>query len=160
MTRLLTGAGVLALVGLLIWLYGSARYDAGRLAERAAWQAKAAQATRDDLAVRARIDAARVAATQESSDDLKARLADALARAAAHSTQLRDASSRDRELAGLRRPAEPADDVDGAGEAAVLAERRDPFGQQAIADDAACAENTVKAEGWQSWWRAVSAGAE
>ena len=33
MTRLLTGAGVLALVGLLIWLYGSARYDAGRLAE-------------------------------------------------------------------------------------------------------------------------------
>ena len=31
MTRLLTAAGVLALVGLLIWLYGSARYESGRL---------------------------------------------------------------------------------------------------------------------------------
>jgi hypothetical protein len=159
-TRLLTGAGVLALVGLLIWLYGSARYDAGRLAERAAWQARTAQATLDDLAVKARIDAARATATQESSDDLKAQLADALARAAAHSTRLRDATPRDRDLADLPRPAEPAGVADGAGQAAVLAEGWGASGQQAIVDDAVCAENTVKAQGWQDWWRVVPAGGE
>ena len=148
------------LVGLLIWLYGSARYDAGRLAERAAWQAKTAQATLDDLAVKARIDAARAATTQESSDDLKAQLADALARAAAHSAGLRDATSRDRKLANLPGSAEPAGAAYGTGEATVLADRSGGSGQQVIADDAACAENTVKAQGWQAWWRAVSTGKE
>jgi len=159
-TRLLTGVGVLALVGLVIWLYGSARYDAGRLAERAVWQAKTAQATLDDLVVKARVDAARGAATQESSDDLKAKLADALARAAAHSAGLRDATSRDRKLADLHGPAEPAGDADGTGKAAVLDEGRTGSGQQAIADDATCAENTVKAQGWQDWWRAVPTAGE
>ena len=145
MSRLLTGAGVLALVGLLIWLYGSARYDAGRLAERVAWQTRSAKATLDDLAAKARLDAAHAAATQESSDDLKAKLADALARAAHRPVGLRDAAPRDRDEPHMSGAAEPAGATAGAGETAILA-----------ADDSACAENTVKAQGWQDWWRAVS----
>jgi hypothetical protein len=58
----------------------------------------------------------------------------------------------------LSAPAAPAGDADGIGETAVLAERSGAASQQAIADDAACAENTVKAQAWQDWWRAVSIG--
>jgi len=134
------------LVGLLIWLYGSARYDAGRLAERVVWEARSARATLDDFAAKARLDAARAVATQENSDDLKAQLADALARAARRPAELRDAAARDRGQPAVSGAAEPASAADRAGQAAVMA-----------ADDAACAENTVKAKGWQNWWRAVSA---
>ncbi len=156
MTRLLTGAGVLALVGLLIWLYGGERYNAGELAERLAWQAKTAAAERADEQHIRRVETAHAVATQDSADDLHTKLADAFARAAAHSARLRDAAPGDRDYATMSQPADTAVKADGAGEAAVLAERRDSSGQQAIVDDAACAENTVKAQGWQDWWRAVS----
>jgi hypothetical protein len=142
-TRLLTGAGVLALVGLLIWLYGDARYQAGRMAERAAWQAKAVQTTIDDLAARAKLDSARAAATQESAHDLEARMADALARAADRSVRLRDAAPAGGVEPDLSRSAGAAGAADGAGESAVLA----------ADDDRACAEAVTKAQGWQDWWR-------
>jgi hypothetical protein len=156
-TRLLTGAAVLALVGLLVWLYGSARYDAGRLAERVAWQAKTAKATVDDLAIKTRLDGARAAATQESSNDLEAKLADALARAARRTGGLRDTAPRGRSKPDMLGAAEPATAVDGTGEAAVLAGGSDASRQPIVTDDATCAENTVKAQGWQDWWGAVSA---
>jgi hypothetical protein len=128
-TRLLTGAGVLALVGLLIWLYGGARYHAGELAERLVWQAKTAAAERADEQHRRRIETARAIAGQESADDLKTKLADAFASAAAHSIRLRDATSHDRELTDLPRSAEPARDAAGDGEATILADGSSASGQ-------------------------------
>lgn len=147
MTRLLTGAGVLALVGLLIWLYAGARYEAGRMAERAAWQAKAVQTTIDDLAARGKIDNARAAATEESAHDLEAKMAGALARAAARPAGLRDATPATGVEPDLSRPADAAGAADGAGQAAPVA----------ADDNRACAEAVTKAQGWQDWWRAVSA---
>jgi hypothetical protein len=48
---------------------------------------------------------------------------------------------------GMSEAADSAGSASGAGQAAVVS-----------ADDLAiCAENTVKAEGWQAWWKDVSA---
>lgn len=36
--KLLAGAGALALAAFLVWMFGNARYDAGKLAERDRWK--------------------------------------------------------------------------------------------------------------------------
>ena len=98
-------------------------------------------------------------ATQEIQDALQPRLAAARAAAARHaaatSGRMCAAPAADRGAAGpardLSRPADPAGAVAGAGEAAELAARS--------ADLAACGEAVIKAEGWQDWWRRVSAPA-
>ena len=44
------GLLVLAVLGLVIWLYGNARYAAGKADERTAWQAKVIDGKNDQLA--------------------------------------------------------------------------------------------------------------
>lgn len=146
MTRLLTGAGILALVGLLIWLYGGARYSAGQLAERAIWQAKTAEAQLNDQIHASTIEAAQTAVTQEQTDDLKAKLADALAAARNRPRGLCHAATGGSAVQSVPEAADASSAASGAGEEAIVA-----------SDDAVCAENTVKAQGWQDWWANVSA---
>lgn len=45
--RLIGGGVALALAGLLLWLFGQARYDAGQMAERARWERVAAKTAQD-----------------------------------------------------------------------------------------------------------------
>jgi hypothetical protein len=100
---------------------------------------------------------AKVAATQaadeqtrkEQTDALSTKLVDARAAVAAYLQRLRDAQAHPGsagtgpipQTAGTPSPA------NGAGESAVVP----------VADLQICAENTVKSQGWQDWYRAVSA---
>jgi hypothetical protein len=46
LAKLVTGAGAIALALFLAWMYGNARYDAGKLAERDAWHVASIDAER------------------------------------------------------------------------------------------------------------------
>jgi len=50
--RLLASAATLALAGLCIWLFGNARFAAGELAERVAWQKVLTQKERENADLR------------------------------------------------------------------------------------------------------------
>lgn len=72
LARILAGAGALALALGLSWMHGNARYEAGRLAERSAWQKVAAtkEAEITDLRISGERD--RAAATKGFADALAA----------------------------------------------------------------------------------------
>lgn len=65
---LLAGAGALALAlglaGALAWMHGNARYQAGMLSERAAWQAAVAERERQLAAQRAALERRATAAAE------------------------------------------------------------------------------------------------
>lgn len=111
--------------------------------------AKTAEAKAADIEHKAQVETAQNTKTQESDNALRTQLADARTRADDLSRRLRNASAQaDSGGSGtkdLPRPANAASGANGAGQATVVA-----------ADNIACAENTVKAQGWQDWWHAVA----
>lgn len=125
-----------------MWLgitkYGAARYDAGQLVERVA------QANRDIAATAkaGRTEKAQAVETQRSSDAIEIARQAGRADALRHVASLRPSAGIHVDLPSL---AGAASGVAGAGEATELDDAR------------ACADNTVKAEGWQAWWTNVSA---
>lgn len=140
--KILGGLGVLTFAVVALILFGNSRYHSGQLAERAIWQAKTAAATLSDQKHASTVETAQTAVTQESTDDLKAKLVDALARAAARPRRVCYSAQTSGGVPNMPSAADAASGPPGASPAAVLD----------VADDEACAVNTVKAEGWLDWW--------
>lgn len=112
-------------------------------------RAKTAEAEAADRQHKAAVEADQDKVTNDHDKDLRSQLADARARADDLSRRLRGASQADPgggEGTHLPGAADAAGGADGARSAAVVA-----------SDNAACAENAVKAQGWLDWWREVSA---
>lgn len=143
------------LAGLLLALAATRHTLASRTvaleAERAAHaqdlanvKATADKARADDIANSQRVQSEDARIAKDIQDDLTARLADARAAAA---RSVRSASAADPgRVAGADMPS-PAPAPGGAAGA----------GQTAEMDAIACAEGVTKAQGWQDWWRSVSA---
>ncbi len=96
-------------------------------------------ATKFALSEKARIEQEQKEISDAQDIDIRARIADAVAR-------VRNKANRDSSgQADLPETSGPALDLDGAGAGSV------------DNDTLICVENTVKAQGWQEWYRAVSA---
>lgn len=110
-------------------------------------RAATAKAQADDLMHARAVETRQAKISQEIQDDLTSRLASARADAARYAERLRAASqAHPGSVAATDMPGLP-DAPSGAAGA----------GQDAIVDDAAiCAENSVKAQGWQDWYRSAS----
>ena len=133
--------GKLLLPALLLCAAYFVGKHAGTLAERMAWQTKAAQAQLAALNAKDAQERKDATITRRQSDEIE---------------NARDAGRADalRYVASLRQPAAIHDDMPASSYtpgASVAAS------EATILDDAtACADNTVKAEGWQAWWTAIS----
>lgn len=143
-SKLLMGAAGVALIGLLLWLFGFAQYHRGELAERLVWVQKTNAAVLADTKRKAAVETKQAVVTQEASDDLKTKLADALASAANRPARVCPSASSHSDMPVTSPTASRVNDADQAAELAI--ER---------ADDVACAENTVKAGGWLNWWKGI-----
>ena len=148
------GAGVLGLV----WYVHHRGYQAGVASQApviaslnatiANVRAATAQAQAEDLAHKQAVEAADTKIAQEKTDDLEKQLADARAAVAVYS-RLHAASPADPGRGGTA-------DMPGAADAPGAP---DAAGGQAlvpVSDLAVCADATVKAQGWQDWYRAVA----
>ena len=152
-------AALLLVIGILWISLGAEKRHAAKVETRLAqtqaafdatvadYRAKAAQAKADDLANKARIEAAQTQRTEVSSHDyeaLRARYAAALERLRAGAAQADPGSRGNPPVPG---PAGAAGPAPSAGAGAFVSQ----------ADLAVCSENTAKAETWLSWWKSVEA---
>jgi hypothetical protein len=144
------GAIILALVvGLL---FTRARLDSekkGRALDRQAVATAQAEARAADLQHARDVETAQTRIKEEVTRDLEGKLASARAAADDYARRLRNqAAQGGGDRAGLSFTPAAASAADGAGEATVLDDLR------------ACADNTVKAEGWRDWWIKISGDAK
>lgn len=117
-----------------------------RKADQATWRAAAEKARADNIAHTYAVQLSDARIMQESERDLQSKLVDARALAARTVERLRYRPGTDQGAGGA------------AGGGAAADAPGDPFGpgRQAIVDAAdvrICTENTVKAQGWQDWYR-------
>lgn len=113
-------------------------------------KAASAQAAADNLAHVRAVEAKNAAIQKDMEDALETQLADARAAAGAFVVRQRAQAATDN--AGAGRVSDPPDatgSIDDAG------------GKTLVPDDdlRICAENTVKAQGWADWWKAIGIGA-
>ncbi len=109
-------------------------------------KARTDEARRLDAAHKAEVEQRQSQISQEKDSEIRKRIADAVAavRVRIVSTPVHSGSSRSPPVPGASiAAASPA----GASQEAIVP----------VADLSICAENTVKAEGWQDWWKGVEA---
>lgn len=107
-------------------------------------KAKTEFARQQDAANKARVEADQSRIAMENDSEIRARIAAAVDRVR------RGAAANDRGGGGNQA-------MPGATEAASNPARTSPNALMDATDGIVCSENTVKAEGWQDWWREVSA---
>jgi len=115
-------------------------------------RAKTAAAKAADAAHAAQVETAHAKATTESQNDIEKQLAAARARYDAlrlHDSQQRPAQARPSGGGGQTVPEAPnaSSGAPGAREATILSAE----------DELACTEAVIKAQGWQDWWKQISA---
>ncbi len=109
-------------------------------------KARTDEARRLDAAHKAEVESNQARISQEKDSEIRKRIADAVAavRVRIVSTPVHSGGSGNPPVPGAPiAAASPA----GASQEAVVP----------VADLSVCAENTVKAEGWQAWWKSVEA---
>lgn len=109
-------------------------------------KARTDEARRLDAAHKAEVEASQARIEKEKDSEIRKRIADAVAavRVRVVSTPVHSSGSGNPPVSGAPVAAvSPA----GASQEAIVP----------VADLATCAANTVKAEGWQEWWKGVSA---
>lgn len=109
-------------------------------------QAKTAEAQRIDAEHKAQVEAQQTQIQSEKNDAIRNAIAAARATAGRVQPNASQNSVGRGNAAPVPQPATASLSADGAGEASELA-----------ADRMICAENTVKSEGWLSWWHSVQA---
>lgn len=110
------------------------------------------KAKADDLAHAKAVQEADDKIKTESENELQNKLAAANRRATEYATKLRNSanpSPRSVGPAGVPETSPAPAGIDGASQSSLL--------DEVEADAQVCAENTVKAQGWQDWWKQVEA---
>jgi len=146
--------GVIGLLFLALMITRGTLADRAKERDQARVALQAQIATYEAAADKAKTDAKAKEArdaqiTQETQNDLQAQLTAARASAAAYAKRLQSTAGKADTGSGTSVPqaADATGSADGTGSDAIMAD-----------DLAICSDNTVKAQGWQEWWKRVSAG--
>jgi len=135
------------------WHTASVECSQGRKADQDAYKAAQAEAKAVNIKTVADTEAKWKKASEDSQEDLNAKLSTARATVADYAARMRSNAT-----ATAGRAANPTG-VSGTAASAVVSDGNgeDTFVPVTVADLNICAENTVKAQGWQDFWKGVVA---